>query len=189
MDQLHKVEFATDIARIALMSNGSDDCSCRQWRGSRGGGWGYRGVGGWGYRGWGWAGATLAGAVIGGAIASNAYGIMVVRITVARITRATAILRAASSRRTIMYRPPAIMFRLTGPTTTDIRGGLGATGKSSDLTPSLTTRSDRLERAPQADLRGTKIVLCAVRTRPRSRYPRLSPLVLAGCSRRHLFAD
>jgi hypothetical protein len=134
-------------------------------------------------------GPTLAGAVIGGAIASNAYGIMVVRITVARITRATAILRAASSRRTIMYRPPAIMFRLTGPTTTDIRGGLGATGKSSDLTPSLTTRSDRLERAPQADLRGTKIVLCAVRTRPRSRYPRLSPLVLAGCSRRHLFAD
>jgi hypothetical protein len=45
-----------------------------QWRGWRGSGWGYRGVGGWGYRDWRWGGAALAGAVIGGMIASNAYG-------------------------------------------------------------------------------------------------------------------
>ena len=70
---LHAAPLPTNVT--AMKSMVGESSIQVQWRGWRGGGWGYRGVGGgWAYRGWGWGGAALAGAVIGGAIASNAYG-------------------------------------------------------------------------------------------------------------------
>jgi hypothetical protein len=69
---LHAAPLPTNVASMKAMV--ADSSIQIRWGGWRGGGWEYRGVGGWGPRGWGWGAGALVGALIGGAIASSAYG-------------------------------------------------------------------------------------------------------------------